>query len=796
MAEEVLRARSSVDPIKSKVIRVRRTSLPIFLSDWDKDVPNYLRASTGSCHDHCKYGKKEATEVKQKQPGMKRNGAVPLVCRNVVLSKSVSMGKKVEAARLKASAKPKSTLSDPVELCKPEILPDDKTSKASFKQSASREKETIASEIIPKSLKPRKSVATSGSSKPERFETKRQLKIVRSPSGSWGDGRNNSDIQGLRKGVHNVNKTGAKAVNKGSEGKRSAKTVNKGSEGRKHGMVTESAKALSTHAAMNLNAREEPPSPTTRLKIAIKDKPRSSPPRRKTMEKARPYLSSTQLKPANVRTNLSSSSTTFKTNPATVNTSPRPSIPTRGFNSKKTINARDQIVQKRESSKVQASEAVATQGSFISSKTKVAKDMKKKEPQLEKLGEAEVAETNEFHEKSEGAPSHAAGLENQEVMKSGGEQAQEKTLYIIKMETGNKIELAPNTEDEIPNMQPFASLTPPLSATSQISVTVSNMSTQHDANQHELADAETALTSIEKETPDANQHELADAETALPCIEQETPDANQHELADAEAALPCIANQQETPDANQHESADAETVLPCIEQETPDGNQHELPDAETALPCIEQETPDIQPLPSFSPVVSPKSQSITMTSNTPSHYEESQDESSYTESEDGYSSYEDDHLVEGEDLKGAEHNNKPKKSAKIPSEENGEDPVKLKFRRGRVIDITQENHGPRRLKFRKAKVLEEKAANVSVRKSSFKMREVTQTQDNATMDNNSETVALRHQDIQEKDAQGLFNNVIEETASKLVETRKSKVKALVGAFETVISLQDGKPTTT
>ena len=54
---------------------------------------------------------------------------------------------------------------------------------------------------------------------------------------------------------------------------------------------------------------------------------------------------------------------------------------------------------------------------------------------------------------------------------------------------------------------------------------------------------------------------------------------------------------------------------------------------------------------------------------------------------------------------------------------------------------------------------------------------------------------LRHQDAQEKkDAQGLFNNVIEETASKLVESRKSKVKALVGAFETVISLQDGKPT--
>ncbi|PHT29649.1 hypothetical protein CQW23_30761 [Capsicum baccatum] len=50
-------------------------------------------------------------------------------------------------------------------------------------------------------------------------------------------------------------------------------------------------------------------------------------------------------------------------------------------------------------------------------------------------------------------------------------------------------------------------------------------------------------------------------------------------------------------------------------------------------------------------------------------------------------------------------------------------------------------------------------------------------------------IVLRRQDVQEKkDVQGLLNNVIEETASKLVETGKSKVKALVGAFETVISL--------
>ena len=55
-----------------------------------------------------------------------------------------------------------------------------------------------------------------------------------------------------------------------------------------------------------------------------------------------------------------------------------------------------------------------------------------------------------------------------------------------------------------------------------------------------------------------------------------------------------------------------------------------------------------------------------------------------------------------------------------------------------------------------------------------------------------ETVTLRRQDTRDKKGNmGLFNHVIEETANKLVETR-NKVKALVGAFETVISLQEGR----
>ncbi|KAI3970850.1 hypothetical protein MKX01_024497 [Papaver californicum] len=43
-----------------------------------------------------------------------------------------------------------------------------------------------------------------------------------------------------------------------------------------------------------------------------------------------------------------------------------------------------------------------------------------------------------------------------------------------------------------------------------------------------------------------------------------------------------------------------------------------------------------------------------------------------------------------------------------------------------------------------------------------------------------------------KEEHVLINNVIEAIASKLVETRKSKVKPLVGAFETVISLHETK----
>ncbi|KAF9626515.1 hypothetical protein IFM89_034449 [Coptis chinensis] len=142
-----------------------------------------------------------------------------------------------------------------------------------------------------------------------------------------------------------------------------------------------------------------------------------------------------------------------------------------------------------------------------------------------------------------------------------------------------------------------------------------------------------------------------------------------------------------------------------------------------------------------------------------------------------------------------DYQRRPRKAAMVHPEDD--DPAhKLTFRRGKVVDLKSENSAPRRLRFRKGRVLgENENGKGDNKRKNFKKREV----DNggSTGDAESEKVVLRHQDVNgKKDAQGLFNNVIEETASKLAETRKSKVKALVGAFETVISLQERKPSAT
>ena len=119
-------------------------------------------------------------------------------------------------------------------------------------------------------------------------------------------------------------------------------------------------------------------------------------------------------------------------------------------------------------------------------------------------------------------------------------------------------------------------------------------------------------------------------------------------------------------------------------------------------------------------------------------------------------------------------------------------PRKLTFRRGKVLNPDDSSSStPRRLGFRPAMA----AADASAARSrGIRITGRRSGGSAAARDAGAEVVVLRRrQDGKEtkRQEQVLLNNVIEETASRLVaEARKSKVKALVGAFETVISLQE------
>ncbi|KAK4252494.1 hypothetical protein QN277_014487 [Acacia crassicarpa] len=152
---------------------------------------------------------------------------------------------------------------------------------------------------------------------------------------------------------------------------------------------------------------------------------------------------------------------------------------------------------------------------------------------------------------------------------------------------------------------------------------------------------------------------------------------------------------------------------------------------------------------------------------------------------------------------------------------------RLSFRRGKVIELQPQNNAPlpRRLKFRPARLLSDtEREKIENRKWVRKWKEADKSESNdaktksetilprvqmaerskrrsfgrKVADENkidgsasgSQQVVLRHQNLLGKQVtpRRLYNNVIEETATKLAELRQSKVKALVGAFETVISL--------
>lgn len=200
------------------------------------------------------------------------------------------------------------------------------------------------------------------------------------------------------------------------------------------------------------------------------------------------------------------------------------------------------------------------------------------------------------------------------------------------------------------------------------------------------------------------------------------------------------------------------------------------------------------PSPPSSSPSSPKSVSLPNSMPLSPHDGEDQ-ESEYTMTETEEDSFSEDGEVDSEEnaeTLDEDYKGRPRKSGIVCSEDVDSHP--LKFRRGKVVDMQFENNRPRRLKFRRGKVLgENENVKSDNQRRRYKKREGVDG-DAIGTEAGAEKVVLRHQDVQgKKDEKGLFNNVIEETASKLVETQKSKVKALVGAFETVISLQERKP---
>ncbi|XP_057729133.1 uncharacterized protein LOC130944688 [Arachis stenosperma] len=149
---------------------------------------------------------------------------------------------------------------------------------------------------------------------------------------------------------------------------------------------------------------------------------------------------------------------------------------------------------------------------------------------------------------------------------------------------------------------------------------------------------------------------------------------------------------------------------------------------------------------------------------------------------------------------------KPRVST-VVGETNKVAPRKLTFRRGKVIEIQPENNNiPRRLKFRPVRTLNydnprdiNAPTNVITEiyspkfqiAEAIKMRSIareTGTEVDGSKPESEEEVLIRPPSVEKKANRRLYNNVIEETATMLAEVRKSKVKALVGAFETVISI--------
>ncbi|PWA81916.1 calmodulin-binding protein [Artemisia annua] len=124
------------------------------------------------------------------------------------------------------------------------------------------------------------------------------------------------------------------------------------------------------------------------------------------------------------------------------------------------------------------------------------------------------------------------------------------------------------------------------------------------------------------------------------------------------------------------------------------------------------------------------------------------------------------------------------RSGKLKVETEDDSPDDIRFRRGTILSPQSGDSSPRKLEFRTGKELDE---NETENAEHTNLRRLSSDGLVCSPESNVISVDLKHQEMEEKKDPGLSNNVIEETASKLIRARKSKVKALVGAFETIVS---------
>ncbi|KAM0890758.1 hypothetical protein ACQ4PT_026845 [Festuca glaucescens] len=124
-----------------------------------------------------------------------------------------------------------------------------------------------------------------------------------------------------------------------------------------------------------------------------------------------------------------------------------------------------------------------------------------------------------------------------------------------------------------------------------------------------------------------------------------------------------------------------------------------------------------------------------------------------------------------------------------PSKKNS-DTFKLRSKSSKAPILPSEEKKPTtRLRFRKGRAAgEEYSGGIQLRIRSLRRRGSGVSGGAASTRFVVPEVTLRHQKtLEKKKSRRLYNNLIEETASKLAKSKKSRVKSLVGAFETLIS---------